>query len=167
MNHRHPPEIPQRPMPLYPKATAATKRRRFRIDPYAWIPTAAVAGIALLGVVVVANDNPARSAAAAGDRAAVPSSQPGPPIRKPVELAPPVPTSMDGDGIYVVGREIKPGRYKAGGFAGCYWARLSNLAGDDHDVIANWYGNGRVTVEIRLGDKGFETNNCGPWEMVK
>lgn len=151
--------------PQHPLVDQAEARQR---STHPGAPVFVALAVALLIVLIVGGyealyDNPARVAA---DRAAVPSAQAGLPVPQPVEKAPPVPTAMDEDGIYVVGKEIKPGEYRATGTWGCYWARLQNLTGED-DVIANWFGDGRVTVRIVQGDVGFETNNCGPWELVK
>jgi len=68
-----------------------------------------------------------------------------------------------GDGTYVVGEDIAPGRYRApGSDLGCYWARLSSLDGA-HSIIANDAGSGPRVVTILATDAAFETTGCGTW----
>jgi hypothetical protein len=58
-------------------------------------------------------------------------------------------------GTYIVGRDIEAGTYR--GEAGddildaCYWARLSNVSGDD-DILANDNANGQYFVEVLATD---------------
>jgi hypothetical protein len=73
-------------------------------------------------------------------------------------------TTITGDGTYVVGEDIEPGRYKASGSAQdsgapCYWARLS---GDGGDIIDNGLQDGPQTVTVKAGEL-FETSRCGTW----
>jgi hypothetical protein len=64
------------------------------------------------------------------------------------------------EGTHLVGTDIQPGIYV--GLAGddllasCYWARLSNLTGED-DILANDNAVGLYYVEILPGDKAFNT----------
>jgi tetratricopeptide (TPR) repeat protein len=64
-------------------------------------------------------------------------------------------------GTYIVGKDIQPGTYK--GQAGsdvmhsCYWARLSNLSGED-DILANDNSMGQYYVEVVKGDYAFKTD---------
>jgi hypothetical protein len=72
--------------------------------------------------------------------------------------------TIAGDGIWTVGEEIKPGTYKAQGSGStCYWARLSGLSGGLGDIIANYLGSAKTTVEIHKSDAAFETTGCGEW----
>jgi tetratricopeptide (TPR) repeat protein len=63
-------------------------------------------------------------------------------------------------GTYIVGKDIQPGTYK--GQAGsdimnsCYWARLSNVSGDD-DIIANDNATGQFYVQIKSSDFALQT----------
>lgn len=58
-------------------------------------------------------------------------------------------------GTYLVGRDIEAGTYR--GVAGddllesCYWARLSNVSGDD-DILANDNATGQYFVEVLPSD---------------
>lgn len=73
-----------------------------------------------------------------------------------------------GDGQYIVGVDIEPGRYKndevSSGFG--YWARLSGFSGKLDDIIANDNIEGSVIVEISPNDFGFETNGAGTWTKI-
>jgi len=77
------------------------------------------------------------------------------------------PLTKFSDGMYIVGKHIEPGLYKAsdGSNDACYWERLSGFTGDIEDVIDN--GNEADTVNILSSDKGFLTNSCGTWKLVK
>lgn len=102
--------------------------------------------------------------------AGAPTSTPGTPIpRKVAEKSPPIATSMPNDGTYLVGRHIKAGTYTAPGpdTGRCYWARLRDTSGEQRAVIAASYKPGRQVVTIRKGDGAFNTDGCGPWELMK
>ena len=73
-----------------------------------------------------------------------------------------------GDGAYLVGTEIAPGRYRATSFTGsCHWKRLSKFGGDDgrdSGAIANGTaGGGSAIVDIAASDAGFYSWGCGTW----
>lgn len=72
---------------------------------------------------------------------------------------------IDGNGMFAVNSEIKPGLYRAeSGIT--YWARLSGFSGELNDLIANGLPSGSVVVEILESDKGFETMGFGEWALV-
>jgi len=73
---------------------------------------------------------------------------------------------FDGDGIFVVGSEIAPGRYRSASSEACYWARLSAADGSVDAIIANGIDGGSHTVTIESSDKAFETMGCGTWSPV-
>jgi hypothetical protein len=75
--------------------------------------------------------------------------------------------SIPGNGIWLVGEDIAPGTYRAQGESedDCYWARLSGLGGESEDVIANYLGSAATSVEIKNGDRAFETDGCGDWRL--
>lgn len=85
-----------------------------------------------------------------------------------VTVAPPPPpgpkTSIETDGMFVVGTDIAPGTYRSTGKYGCYWARLRTL--DTNDIIDNNVGDGPQVIEIQPGDKAFMTRNCGSWHKA-
>ena len=76
-----------------------------------------------------------------------------------------------GDGTYLVGADVAPGRYHASDPAGsCYWTRLGSFGGDRHygydtsdDIIG--YGSSAI-VDIFETDAGFRTSGCGTWSEV-
>ena len=69
-----------------------------------------------------------------------------------------------GDGTYIVGIDIEPGRYRATSPNGqCKWTRLRGFAGGtslSEDVIT--YGSSAV-VTIAATDAGFVSRGCGAW----
>ncbi|MFG6113737.1 hypothetical protein ACGTN9_01015 [Halobacillus sp. MO56] len=69
-------------------------------------------------------------------------------------------------GIYLVGVDIEPGKYKLEG-DGIYWARLSGVSLEMTDIIAN--GNptgGSAIVEVSPNDFAFEVSG-GEWTKVE
>jgi hypothetical protein len=76
------------------------------------------------------------------------------------------PTAPFGDGTYIVGTDIAPGRWRAEGGSGCYWERLSGFGGTLDEIIANDFGSATPVVEIRATDKGFTTSDCGTWTRI-
>ena len=77
-----------------------------------------------------------------------------------------------GDGTWIVGDDIEPGRYRTpndakGSFVLCSWTRLSGLSGDLDDVIAIKLPSGPTYVEILPTDVAFETDDCGLWTKVE
>ena len=88
-----------------------------------------------------------------------------PTTEAPTTTAPPTTAAPAGfgDGTYVVGEDIDPGRYSAPGGEFCYWERLSGFGGTIDEIIANDISEGPATVEIAGSDAGFSTNGCGTW----
>ena len=72
--------------------------------------------------------------------------------------------SKFGDGIFIVGKEVKPGTYRSRGGGSCYWARLSGFGGSD--IIVNGGFNRNQIVTISSSDRGFESRSCGTWYRV-
>jgi hypothetical protein len=70
-----------------------------------------------------------------------------------------------GDGIWVVGEDIKPGIYRnKDSGSGCYWERMKNFAGGMNSIIANGLATGGpIVVEIHKSDNGFTSQDCGEW----
>ena len=81
------------------------------------------------------------------------------------------PTRAFGDGTYVVGIDIAPGRYFAATpSAGCGWDRLDAFGGYDRrgDIGigggSEWaLPSGLAVVDIRASDAGFRSSGCGEW----
>jgi hypothetical protein len=59
-------------------------------------------------------------------------------------------------GIYMVGRDIKPGIYRGEG--SCYWERLKTVAGDFESILANGNTVGQYYVKVKDGDFAFSTD---------
>ena len=64
-----------------------------------------------------------------------------------------------GDGTFLVGSEIAPGRYRSE--APCDWERLSGFGGPQDDVIEFAFRSD--TVAIAPTDIGFHSGYCGTW----
>jgi hypothetical protein len=65
-----------------------------------------------------------------------------------------------GDGIWIVGTDVAPGRYSSAGGASCVWQRLSGFGGTSEESLeAGVEG----AVEIKATDRGFSSSNCGTW----
>lgn len=74
-----------------------------------------------------------------------------------------------GDGMVLVGADIKPGTYISSNPAGqpCYWARLSGLTGALDEIIANSNQPGRQIVTIPDSDVAFQSWGCTHWAPTK
>lgn len=79
--------------------------------------------------------------------------------------APTGPLTTFGDGVWEVGVDVAPGKYKTAGTDsyGCYYARLQNNDGTVADIISNGFGQGPVTVTVKPTDGYFETSGCVDW----
>lgn len=65
-----------------------------------------------------------------------------------------------GDGVWIVGTDIQPGRYTSDGGAACVWQRLSGFGGtSDESLEVGFTG----TAEILATDRGFSSSHCGTW----
>ncbi len=69
-----------------------------------------------------------------------------------------------GDGVHVVGGDIRPGTYRTrSGSSGCYYARLAGFTGSINDVLANDNTDAPTVVTILPTDRGFKSSGCGTW----
>jgi hypothetical protein len=79
-------------------------------------------------------------------------------------------TSIDADGLYIVGKDIAPGTYATAGPVGdkrCYWRRMNNV--DPHaknNVIDSAMTAKPQVVLIDETDKAFKTSGCQPWHVT-
>lgn len=78
-----------------------------------------------------------------------------------------VPGEPFGDGTWIVGAEIEPGRYRqvtpaSRGGRACAWKRVSGFGGTGPEVIASGE---EATVEIAATDTGFISHACGGWRQ--
>lgn len=129
-----------------------------------------IAGVIIaIGVAFMLPQAPAKNAAANEQRdtptVAAPAPTPRPVRNKPVEQAPPVPTTVPGDGVWTVGKEIKRGTYRSDGGATCYWSRKGELAGNLYSLESR-YGNGPQVVVLAAADTEFVTGGCASWERI-
>lgn len=87
-----------------------------------------------------------------------------------VYLPPASPATTFGEGTWVVGQQIQPGRYRSTGPGpddfGCYWERKRGLGGTFNDIIANDNQSGPTIVEIAASDIGFKSSGCGTWSKM-
>ena len=74
-----------------------------------------------------------------------------------------------GDGAYLVGPEVAPGRYRADGTpASCWWERTSGFGGYDGSMRETIeHGDQKMVVQIEPSDTGFVTSGCGTWQPVE
>jgi hypothetical protein len=72
------------------------------------------------------------------------------------------PSAPIADGLFEVGTDMAPGKYRTEGSAGCYWARLNSS--NSMDLIDNGLNNGPQTVIVTSG--WFESQSCGTWQKV-
>ncbi|MFB9730140.1 hypothetical protein [Haloechinothrix salitolerans] len=75
--------------------------------------------------------------------------------------------TIPGDGVYVVGEDVKAGTYKTSGPAGgsidmCYYA-FRRGTGSDAALIDNNIVRGQATVTLQPGQV-FETQSCSEWK---
>jgi hypothetical protein len=75
-------------------------------------------------------------------------------------------TAFDGDGVYLVGRDIQPGTYSSPGPSGdqCYWARESSP--NDSDIIDNHLGAGPTVVQVLPSDVALRVDGCQPFKKI-
>lgn len=139
-----------------------------------WVIGTIAAGVLIITLGALGSDhsNPRSSALVTDPKvssfspAPAPSSAPKPvqadaPLPSSVQ-APPAPASIQiADGVYEVGSELGPGKYKTpGGSGSCYYARLK---GDDHDIIVNGYSAGPQTVVVKATDSYLELSGGCTW----
>jgi hypothetical protein len=143
-----------------------------------WIAGLLVAFLAGMGVVIVVggdnNDSKSKAVQAAPTRTVTARPESTLTVtatatatvatKTTVTAKPPAPkAAITEDGTYLVGKDIKPGTYRAHADDLCYWARLSGTSGDFDDIIADGEGPGQLTVTIKSSDKALETDGCGDW----
>lgn len=128
--------------------------------------TIIVAGVSLVVGIGVG----AAGSGTGGDTAAAPEAT----VTKTVTAKPKAtaaavpagPATTFGDGTYRVGKEIRPGTYKAAGGGGCYWERMRDFKGELGSILANENPSGSTTVTIKASDAGFKTDGCGTWHRL-
>lgn len=124
--------------------------------------------VAILAVAMVIAGGGTFSGIAGADPD-TPGPPPGPapaPTSAPAPGPPPVPaTTMDHDGLFIVGTDIEPGTYTSAGpveDGTCYWKRMADLHGGD--IIDNAFTKKPQAVLIEATDKAFKTSGCQAWQ---
>ena len=73
-------------------------------------------------------------------------------------------TTSKGDGFYLVGIDIMPGRWESTSTRdGCYWAKYDR----DNELLGNHFGVGGGTVTVLEDDFQVEFDGCGEFEYVE
>jgi len=67
------------------------------------------------------------------------------------------------DGTWQLGRDYKPGLYRAPGGANCFWEK-NKVAGGSAEGLGN--GSGETNPEIQIDSPFFKTEECGTWHKV-
>ncbi|MGW6551949.1 hypothetical protein ACWGBV_17050 [Streptomyces sp. NPDC055051] len=76
--------------------------------------------------------------------------------------------TIDGDGDFEVGSDVRPGLYRSTGNedAMCYWERSKDATGELDSILANDNVTGTAYVELKKSDKFFKSTGCSAWEAV-
>lgn len=130
---------------------------------WGWVGAlAAVTSLTVSGCALDLATGPGEVTLTEGSDPAPPSPEqaPGRPGERTVRA------DIEGDGIWLVGPDIKPGIYVAPDAPGCYWERLSGLSGEFADLITNSNVSGQAVVEVRKSDTAFSSSGCGTWVKV-
>lgn len=78
----------------------------------------------------------------------------------------PITARLDGDfgnGTWIVGIDIAPGTWTATGGSDCIWERVADFSGDAGALMASDSGVDHPVVDIKPGDAGFVSSDCGTW----
>jgi hypothetical protein len=131
-------------------------------------------------IVAVAGGSGKKTAGPANPTTALPGATTAttPAAPATTEAAPPPPappagpkTTIDGDGIFLVGTDIVPGQYRTkvpADSVNCYWQRSKDTTGSFQSIISNGNSgpNTPVVVTIASTDKAFKAQGCGTWAKV-
>lgn len=83
--------------------------------------------------------------------------------------AEPGPTATLSNGVYEVGVDVQPGRYKTDGPTGslgmCFWSRNKNDSGDFDAIITNGIVEGPGSLTINAGEFVEISGDCA-WNLV-
>jgi hypothetical protein len=80
---------------------------------------------------------------------------------------PPTPRTSFGEGTYVVGIGIAPGRYYSIPSGECGWTRLSTYPASDHIALRQtWSNPGQWIVDVLPSDAAFLSHGCGIWSQT-
>jgi hypothetical protein len=80
---------------------------------------------------------------------------------------PPTPRTSFGEGLYIVGIGIAPGRYYSNPSGECAWTRLSTYPTSDHITLQQtWSSPAQWIVDILPPDAAFQSYDCGIWSQA-
>ncbi|MCV7290314.1 hypothetical protein H7J87_33805 [Mycolicibacterium wolinskyi] len=131
-----------------------------------------IKAVALAAAVAIVGGGTFSGIASADPTTPAPAPPPpgvgAPPPGVAAPAAPAVPaTTMDHDGIFIVGTDIEPGTYASAGpveDGTCYWKRMADLHGGD--IIDNAISKKPQAVQIDATDKAFKTSGCQAWQKT-
>jgi hypothetical protein len=105
------------------------------------------------------------------------SGQPAPAVTVTVTAGPTAPkqaalktapkSMMSGNGVFVVGLDIRPGTYHTTGAVGgvnCYYALLSST--NTSDIVDNNNVTGPATIKVGPDIKAVQISGCNPWRRI-
>lgn len=129
-------------------------------------------GIVVLLIGVAIGSAGAKTAAQPAPTVTVTAAaQPAPAVTVTVTAKPKAPamSTMSGDGVFVVGIDIRRGTYHTTGAVGgsggnCYYALLSST--NTSDIIDNNNITGRATITVGPGVKAVDTSGCNTWHRI-
>jgi hypothetical protein len=117
----------------------------------------------VVGIFALASLGVYGASAGTGGEASGPAMKTVPAVASAVDTVDSPIVTVDGDGTYLVGDDIRAGRWKSAGGEMCYWARAADDSGDLSALIANHVGPGRQVVTIKDSDGVFITSGCADW----
>lgn len=78
-------------------------------------------------------------------------------------VPPATPATTMGDGDWLVGADVTPGRYRTSStHPDCFWERNRDFTGDPGTHLENNGGDGRTVVDLADGER-FTAYRCGTW----
>lgn len=166
-----PPPPPDTPSPHQPYPYPAYRQPSAFRPSALFVMALAAGGVTVLAVLalalfmVTAPDKPQHRFASGADDGV--ASAPSPPAGSPHAKVP-----ANGDGTFLIGTDLAPGRYETTVPVDsplCYWERLSDPGGELGDIIANGVADSgkRLAVKIKHTDKAFSSTGCGVWKPMR
>jgi hypothetical protein len=137
------------------------------------IPTALKAILIIAGIVlmIMLIASLSRGSETTHPVAPIPSRSQALPTPQPTlpPTTPAGPLTTFGEGVWEVGVDIVPGKYKTGGddggVMGCYYARKKTGDDSSGDILGQDYSHGPITVTIKDSDGYFDTSGCQDWVL--
>lgn len=101
--------------------------------------------------------------------AAVPESVPAEAPAQADPATSPTPTTIPGDGTFLVGSEVTPGTYRSSKAREpyCYASPASGLDGSGPRLNVTSFHGEPAIVTIKASDGSFQTSGCATWTRVK